>query len=79
MTRRTWLPHPPAVIRRPLVCPTGLPRFASDWLAHGAAVRSVTPVGLRPAQCQQCDGGWHLQPPDRQQPGPALENMEPTT
>jgi len=53
-----WRPrYPPAVVRPPLACPTGLDRYASRDLAW-------YPVGLHtcltPRQCTACDGGWHL-------------------
>lgn len=54
---RSWLRHPPSTVRPPLVCPTGLPRYATRALAW-------LPAGLHtqqtPRQCTACDGGWHL-------------------
>lgn len=55
---RAWLRHPPRTIVRPRTCPSGRPRFASEWLA--VAARAVPPVpGLEAVECDRC-GGWHL-------------------
>ena len=56
-----WQPrHPPRMVCPPLVCPIGLPRYATRALAW-------LPAGLHtqqtPRQCTACDGGWHLTAP----------------
>jgi hypothetical protein len=57
-----WLRHPPADITRTYTCPTGYPRHATESLARGTALLAVVTSGLRPFQCDQCHGGWHLIP-----------------
>lgn len=63
MTRtRRWLRHPAATVQRPLVCPTGWPRHATEALALQVAALAIIRASssLRPYQCNQCNGGWHL-------------------
>jgi len=52
-------PHPSALVRPPLTCPTGLDRYATRslaWLSPG------WPIDLTPRQCTACHG-WHLTDP----------------
>jgi hypothetical protein len=56
---RPWLRHPPRTIRPPLVCPSGVQRYATEEHARdGIPVYDTT--GLTPHLCSRCAGGWHL-------------------
>lgn len=63
MSRRAWLRHPPAVLRPPVVCPSGLPRFASVGVASQAEITSAFASGWRQdvVACGRC-GGAHIVP-----------------
>jgi hypothetical protein len=60
---RPWLRHPPAVLHPPLVCPSGLPRFASLEVASQAEITSAFASGRRRdvVACGRC-GGAHIVP-----------------
>jgi len=57
--RRAWLRHPPATVRPPLSCPSGLQRFANVGLAGAALTVAVADAGLAVTACGVCDGA-HL-------------------
>jgi hypothetical protein len=68
MAGRGWLRHPPATVARPVVCPSGLPRFASLDFARASLLHGFTGVGLVASGCELC-GGAHVRPTVKAPPG----------
>jgi hypothetical protein len=65
MSARPWLRYPARTVR-PRRCPSGLPRFASRWLALASVpfAAGFTPIAV---DCDVC-GGVHLTDPTEGEP-----------
>jgi hypothetical protein len=57
--RRAWLRFPPATIRRPLSCPSGLPRFANVDRARQALMHGLSLATWTVTACKTCGGAHH--------------------